>query len=163
MIGTAIANYFRLTGWRKWACTASVSALIGVVGYFAGPSIYAAVRPIVIKAITACTVFFSSAQEWVLRTLGIAQTYINQALRLVNEKTINFTKTVLNHLSNRDRYVPIKMIIDCIKTGKATPDPQGTKAIMYTIDCFYRNGTKYYLEVLFDWATKTVLHFKYWR
>ena len=162
VIGTAIANYFRLTGWKKWACTASVSALIGVVGYFAGPSIYAAIRPIVIKAITACTVFFSSAQEWVLRTLGIAQTYINQALRLVNEKTINFTKTVLNHLSNPDRHVPIKMIIDCIKTGSARPDPQGTNAIMYTIDCFYRNGNRYYLEVLFDWATKTVLHFKYW-
>ena len=162
VIGTAIANYFRLTGWKKWACTASVSALIGVVGYFAGPSIYAAIRPIVIKAITACTVFFSSAQEWVLRTLGIAQTYINQALRLVNEKTINFTKTVLNHLSNPDRHVPIKMIIDCIKTGSARPDQQGTNAIMYTIDCFYRNGNRYYLEVLFDWATKTVLHFKYW-
>ena len=40
---------------------------------------------------------------------------------------------------------------------------QGTRAIMYTVSNFYRNGNKYKLEVLFDWDTMTVRHFKYWR
>ena len=163
VIGYAIANYFRLTGWKRWACTASVSLLLGVVGYIAGPAIYAAVKPIIVKAITACTIVINKSQEWVLRALGVAQTYINQALRLVNSSTIKFTSTVLKYLNDSSRKVPIKTLIDCIKTGKARPDPQGTKAIMYTITNFYKNGKRYNLEVLFDWSKMTVLHFKYWR
>ncbi len=134
-----------------------------MVGWFAGPSIYAAIRPVVIKAITQCTVLFAKTQQWILNVLGIGQRYIRQALRIVDYYTINYTQTVLNHLNNPSRKVPIKSIIDCIKYGKPKLDTQGTGAIMYTIDNFWRGGKRYYLEVLFDWAKMTVLHFKYWK
>ena len=163
VVGMAIVNYFKLSGWRKWLVLGSVTALIGVVGWFAGPLIYKALKPIVQKAIARCTVSFSRSQEWILKVLGLSKTWIKQALRLVNSKNIKFTKTCLNRLKDPSRKVPIKFIIDCIKHGKARPDPQGTKAIMYTIKNFYRNGKKYKLEVLIDWAKMTVKHFKYFK
>ena len=163
LIGAAIVNYFRLSGWKKWLVLGSTSALIGVAGWFAGPAIYAALKPVITKAIVAGTLMFHSSKEWVLRTLGISQQYINQALRLVNARTIHFTNTCLQRMSNASRYVPVNLIINCIKYGTARSDPQGTRAIMYTVSNFYKNGVRYNLEVLFDWASMTVQHFKYWR
>ena len=163
VIGQAIANYFGLGNpWRSLV-VASTSVLLTVVGWFAGPAVYAAVRPVVIKAITACTIVFQKAQEWALKALGIAQVYINQVLRRVSQNAVHFTQTVLNHLNDPNRKVPVKLLVDCIRYGKARPDPQKTRAIMYTITNFYRNGQRYNLEVLFDWFTMTILHFKYWR
>ena len=95
--------------------------------------------------------------------MGIAQVYINQVLRRVSQNAVHFTQTVLNHLNDPNRKVPVKLLVDCIRYGKARPDPQKTRAIMYTITNFYRNGQRYNLEVLFDWFTMTILHFKYWR
>ena len=163
VIGNAIVNHFKI-GWPwRGLVVSSITALLTVVGWFAGPAIYAVIKPIVIKAITTCSVFFSTAQKWAIQLLGIGQQYIRQALRLVDYNTIRFTNTVLQHLNNSARAVPIRFIIDCIKTGKARPDPRGTSAIMYTITNFYKNGVRYNLEVLFNWSTMTVLHFKYWR
>ena len=123
VIGTALANYFKL-GWPwKGLVIGSVSAALTVVGWFAGPTVYAAVKPLVMKAIAACTVFFNRAQEWILKALGLSQTWINQALRLIDAKTVRFSQTVINHL-NGDRPVPIQTLIDAIKSGRAVPDPQ---------------------------------------
>lgn len=41
-------------------------------------------------------------------------------------------------------------------------DPQGTKAIMY-YTVMYKNNQAYNLEVLYDKASNTVLHFIYTR
>ena len=160
VIGTAIANYFNL-GWPwRGLVIGSVSVVLTVVGWFAGPAVYAAVKPLVIKAIAACTVVFNRAQEWILKALGVSQTWINQALRLIDAKTVKFTQTVLNHLNN-DRYMPVQTLIDAIKTGRAVQDPQGmANRVMYYCQVWI-NGKKYQLEVLVNWATKTIEHYLY--
>jgi hypothetical protein len=132
-----------------------------VIGWFAGPAIYAAVKPLVVKAIAACTVAFTTAQKWILETLGIARQYIDQALRLVSAKTINFSVRAAEVFNTPSRTVPLDKLINCIKNGVAKPDPQGSTAIMYTLQNVVINGKTYKLEVLFNWATKQIWHFKY--
>ena len=161
VIGTALVKHFHLTGWKKWLVLGSITGLMAIVGWFAGPAIYAALKPIVIKAITACTLAVGAIKEWALKALGIAQRYINQALRLITQDKLRFSKTVLERLDNPDRAVPIKILLECIKRGKATPDPQGTQAVMYYIT-MQKNGKTYTLEVLFNWATNKIIHFMYY-
>ena len=160
VIGTALVKHFHLTGWKKWLVLGSITGLMAIVGWFAGPAIYATLKPIVIKAITACTLAVGAIKEWALKALGIAQRYINQALRIVNKNLLRFSNTALNHMNDPDRAVPVKFLLECIKHGKALPDPRGSQAIMYTIK-MYKNGKSYILEVLFDWATNTIWHFCY--
>ena len=63
-------------------------------------------------------------------------------------------------MNNPGRFVPVQTLIQAIKEGRARPDPQGTKATMYTIEMF-KNGKGYNLEVLYDKASNTILHFLY--
>ncbi len=63
-------------------------------------------------------------------------------------------------MNNPGRFVPVQTLIQAIKHGTASADPQGTKAIMYTIEMF-KNGKAYNLEVLYDKASNTILHFLY--
>ena len=73
---------------------------------------------------------------------------------------VNFTKTTLSRMTDKARYVPVQLLIEAIKKGVARPDPQKTRAIMYTIQ-MVKNGKTYILEVLYDKATNTILHFLY--
>jgi len=63
-------------------------------------------------------------------------------------------------MNDPGRFVPVQTLIQAIKDGGARPDPQGTKAIMYTIE-MYKKGRGYNLEVLYDKASNTILHFLY--
>ena len=76
------------------------------------------------------------------------------------EQGVNFTGTAINRMENAARHVPVQVLIDAIKNGVASPDPQGTSAMMYTIE-MVRNGKTYVLEVLYDKATNTIMHFLY--
>lgn len=152
LIGVAIANYFRLTGWKKWLVIAGSTALVAVAGWFAGPAIYKAIKPVLQKAVEAGKL-----------ALNKISTSIAKLLRLVNSKNVKFAKTAKLHQGDPSRQVPLKHLVEAIKNGSAAPDPRGSKAIMYTIKNFWKNGKKYELEVLYDWATKTIYHFKYWR
>ena len=73
---------------------------------------------------------------------------------------VNFTNTTLKRMQDPNRFVPISTLMDAIKYGKMTADPQGTQAMMHTIEMF-KNGKAYNLEVLYDQATNTILHFLY--
>lgn len=92
VIGTALVKHFHLTGWKKWLVLGSITGLMAIVGWFAGPAIYAALKPIVIKAITACTLAVGAIKEWAFKALGIAQRCINQALRLIPQDKLRFRK-----------------------------------------------------------------------
>ena len=159
LIGNVIVDYFDLPECTRTLVTGGITGLLTVVGWFSGPAIYAALKPIVTKLIVTGQLVISKSQEWILKTIGIGQRYINQALRLININNVKFTKTVLNHLSG-DRPVPVRTLIDAIKSGVAKPDPQGTSAIMYYADVWV-NKKLYKMEVLVDWSTKTILHYLY--
>jgi len=82
------------------------------------------------------------------------------------EEGVNFTRTTTKRMNDPNRFVPVQTLIQAIKEGVAQPDPQGTDAIMYTIQMTkYNKKTKsfkdYTLEVLYDAETNTILHFMY--
>ena len=64
-------------------------------------------------------------------------------------------------MANPARYVPVSILKMAIKYGTQSPDPQGSNAIMYTIQ-MYRNNVEYTLEVLFDKVSNTIYHFMYY-
>ena len=76
------------------------------------------------------------------------------------EEGLNFTITTSKHMNNASRFVPVQTLKQAIIKGVSRPDPQGSKALMY-YTTMYKNGKKYNLEVLYDSATNTILHFKY--
>ena len=63
-------------------------------------------------------------------------------------------------MNEKARQVPVQVLIEAIKNGVASPDPQGTDAIMYTIEMI-KKGKTYTLEVLYSAATNTIWHFLY--
>jgi RHS repeat-associated protein len=89
LIGLAIAKHFKLTGWKRWACTASVSLLIGVVGYFSGPAIWAAIKPVIVKAISAGTLLVNKIAIWVQQTLGVIRPFADKAINKVGQFTVS--------------------------------------------------------------------------
>jgi len=76
------------------------------------------------------------------------------------QQGINFTNTTLQRMQDPNRFVPVHTLMDAIRYGTANPDPQGSQAIMYTIEMF-KNGKAYQLEVLYDKASNTIFHFLY--
>jgi hypothetical protein len=77
------------------------------------------------------------------------------------EEGLNFSDSALRHFNNPDRFVSIQMLIDTIKTGIVTPDPQGVNNLMMYYKQVSIRGKMYNLEVLYDSTTNTVKHFMY--
>jgi len=81
----------------------------------------------------------------------------------VTKKFLNFTRTASNHLDEAGRRIPIEIIKQVIETPMTVvSDPRGTSAHMY-FSQLWRNGELYNVEVLYDRASNTVMHFKYSR
>ena len=123
------------------------------------PIIYTVVTGTVIGTATGAALGAGvglTAQAIGLTSSGVVGTGLYKTL----DQGVNFTKTTLQRMNDSCRFVPVQTLIDAIKHGDPSADPQGTKAIMYTIDLI-KNGTSYKLEVLYDKASNTILHFLY--
>ena len=73
---------------------------------------------------------------------------------------MNFSGIASEHMTDPNRHIPVQILREVIKTGKAMPDPRGSHAIMYYGKMF--RGTKpYNVKVLYDKISNTVYHFKY--
>jgi hypothetical protein len=148
-----------------------VGAIIGALaGGIAGATIsykkYNEVKwqYVVISAIAggAAGAALGAAAGYAIEAIGVtASGAIGTGLYKSLEEGVNFTKTTLERMTDPNRYVPVSTLIDAIKNGIANPYPQGTDAIMYTIE-MVRNNVTYTLEVLYDEATNTILHFMYY-
>jgi hypothetical protein len=93
--------------------------------------------------------------------IGLTSTgAISTGLYKTIDEGVNFSKAALNHMTESFRFVPVQSLIEAIKYGTSNPDPQGSKAIMYTVE-MVRNGTAYTLEVLYDEVSNTIYHFLY--
>ncbi len=148
-IGGAIYSQVKY-GEVRWQNIAAGAAIGGAVGLTGG----AAAGAIIAGSATAST-------GAVLTGMGVAgATASAGAVYKTLEKGVDFTQTTLTRMNNPNRFVPVQTLIQAIKSGAARPDPQGTKAIMYTIELF-KSGKAYNLEVLYDKATNTILHFLY--
>jgi hypothetical protein len=76
--------------------------------------------------------------------------------------SLKFSQSSARHMQEAGRYVPIQILQQAIKDGNVSKDPQGSSALMYTIEMF-KNNVSYTLEVLYDSASNMIYHFKYWR
>ena len=64
-------------------------------------------------------------------------------------------------MDDASRMIPVQTLDDVIKATIAiAKDPQGTNAIMYYSQMI-KNGKLYNVEVLYDKATNTIMHFLY--
>lgn len=76
ILGLALANYFNLKGWKRWAVTASTSLLMGIVGWFAGPVIWKGIKAAVAYLISAGTMLYHKIQSWVANALGLTKQWL---------------------------------------------------------------------------------------
>jgi RHS repeat-associated protein len=74
---------------------------------------------------------------------------------------LNFTDTVLKHMSNPGRMVPIQTLAEAIRSGTRMPDPQGAAGAVKIVQQVFVNGTPRTLEIIYREADKTILHFLY--
>ncbi len=151
-IGGGIYSYTKYgeVRWHNVVAGAGIGGAIGLTGGAAAGAIFAG-------SATAST-------SAVLTGMGFAGAGITGGsggvIYKTLEKGVNFTQTTKSRMNNPGRFVPVQTLIQAIKEGRARPDPQGTKATMYTIEMF-KNGKGYNLEVLYDKASNTILHFLY--
>ena len=79
----------------------------------------------------------------------------------------NLSRDVRFHLENEEgRYVPVNIMRQAIRYGKATPDPRGSPGIMYRIGVRKYSVRKgyikdYELEILYDKKMKMIHHVLY--
>lgn len=72
-----------------------------------------------------------------------------------------YTKTVMNHMKDPNRYVPESVVGYVIRYPiKTGPDPRGTSATMY-YSTMKRNGKLYNIEILYDSKQNRILHILY--
>lgn len=106
----------------------------------------------------AVAIFSNDASDVLMLTSKVDDTVYSTI-----DAGLNFTDTALQHFKNPNRFVPIQMIIDTVKTGTPLPDPQGYA----TLTMYYKQvliGNKLYnLEVLYESVTNTIYHFQYTR
>ncbi len=76
ILGLALANYFNLKGWKRWAVTSSTSLLLGIVGWFAGPVIWKGIKAAVAYLITTGTMLYHKIQSWVVNALGLTRQWL---------------------------------------------------------------------------------------
>jgi hypothetical protein len=155
-IGGGIYSYVK-HGEVRWQNVAAGMAVGGVIGLTGG----AAAAYLTAGSVTASTgaVLAGMGVGGATVAGGSGVIAISQGHKTL-EQGVNFTRTTLARMANPARFVPVQTLIQAIKHGMANPDPQGTKAIMYTIE-MYKNSKAYILEVLYDKVTNTILHFLY--
>src|SRR5262249_17073458 len=62
---------------------------------------------------------------------------------------LNFTDTVLRHMSNPGRMVPIQTLAEAIRSGTRMPDPQGAAGAVKIVQQVFVNGTPRTLEIIY--------------
>ncbi|MCL2284910.1 MAG: hypothetical protein FWC32_00930, partial [Firmicutes bacterium] len=89
LIGTAIANYFELTGWARRAAIGGGSLLVGIAGWFAGPAVINVASHAIAGAVMTGNLALTSIPAWIVGALGIGQKFADRAvLNLIGSSTL---------------------------------------------------------------------------
>nr|WP_199156977.1 hypothetical protein [Pedobacter sp. ASV2] len=99
------------------------------------------------------------AKRYFARKIGIE--IVEVAAKGGSKELFNFSTKAAEYMANSGRAVPIQTLEQAIKSTKGVLDPRGSRALMHTTEMF-KNGKAYNLEVLYDKATNSIWHFKYW-
>ena len=85
---------------------------------------------------------------------------VSESGKIVND-VFNFTDVTTRHMQERGRKLPIQVLKDAIETGYSVLDPQNSSNAKMYYKTICVNNKPYNLEVLYDKATNTILHFLY--
>lgn len=86
----------------------------------------------------------------------------SEVVKSTSKELFNFSTKAAEHMAQKERAVPIQILQQAIKGTKGVIDPRGSKALMHTTK-IWKNGKLYNLEVLYDKATNSIWHFKYYQ
>ena len=95
-----------------------------------------------------------------LNISGIYRVEAFDPAALEANRNLNFSTTSAEHMSDPNRYVPVQILQEAIRTGTPMPDPRGGSSTMY-YTTMMRGSKSYNLEVLYDAPSNTIYHFKY--
>jgi RHS repeat-associated protein len=80
------------------------------------------------------------------------------------KELFKFTGTAAAHMDEAGRMIPVQTLDDIIKAPMAVvKDPRGATNAMMHYSQMWKNGKLYNVEVLYDNATNTIMHFQYGR
>ena len=141
LLGTLVADYYGLTGWRRNAAIAGFTAGGAVLGWFAGPLVEKLALSIAaeLKIVTSSTI-----------------PIITQKL-IASIDTLKYSNTVLGHTERTYTHSiqTIKMIMEACTPVKDAFLPNGLK---WVVEGFY-NGTSGLWELVIDLDKNTIVHF----
>ncbi len=80
----------------------------------------------------------------------------------LNDKVPQFSTIAAERMENPNRYVPVQILQDVVRTTQGIPDPRGSDALMHYTTIF-KNGGMYNFEILNHHATNKIYHFLYSR
>ncbi|MBS4169097.1 hypothetical protein [Parachlamydia sp. AcF125] len=100
------------------------------------------------------------------KAASISSSSLNEAVKFTSQRGLfNFSQTTIKHMDNPDRMVPIQLLKEVIGSPMGAPirDPKGASSAMMYYSQITKNGKLYNIEVLYDKASNTILHFEYAR
>ncbi|MCL2311623.1 MAG: hypothetical protein FWC41_03885 [Firmicutes bacterium] len=100
-VGHALAKHLKLRGWHYWACVGGGAAILGVVGYYAAPAVFAAIKPLVISAITSDTLIINRLVDWIRVALGIVDS--NKLNHIFGKPRHNLSRFLDSFGGNQDK------------------------------------------------------------
>lgn len=169
VIGTALSNYFKLKWPWNGLVTTSVTALLTVVGWFAGPAIYAAIKPIILSALNAGMLMFNKIQLWVYQILGYSKNWIaTQATKFLVKYASKIGQTATVASKTGRSYQNSTLLIKTImQSAKPQFDNWLTFGLKWVVKGTYwsvsSNGTKVatqgVYELVIDVLKMRIVHF----
>ncbi len=160
IIGKLIVNHFNLKGWKKWVVLGGASLLLGVLGWFSGPTLLKLIRSLVTKMIESGKLFIGRISVNVLKALKSSKWIINQAEKYILKRIpkLKLTKTVAKNLKTR----PYIKSYNTIKNIIQSATPKFDKSLKFGLKWVAKgsfNGKKGVYELVIDITKMTIVHF----
>jgi len=138
IVGTAIANHFELTGWRRRVVIGGTSLMAGVVGWFAGPAVVNVARSALVYAVSTGMILTYQIPKWVREAINWASQF-------------SIPQKIIDQMSRRG-WTPdsIRQTINtATQIGEATNRATGNSATVFFV------ANNYYVVV--DNVTRVVI------
>ncbi|MCL2313512.1 MAG: RHS repeat-associated core domain-containing protein [Firmicutes bacterium] len=169
LVGNAIVKHLKLRGKHYWLCVCGSATLLGIVGYFAAPAVFAAVKPVVLSAATTSAFMFNKLQVWIYRMLGFSDDWISKKATeflIKHADKIGKSGTVSTQVG-RPYQDSTLMIRNIMQSGKPVLDKSLKFGLKWIVKGTYWNMNKHNIkqatqgvyELIVDVLSLRIVHF----
>ncbi|MBN2081896.1 hypothetical protein JW859_06760 [bacterium] len=155
-INNWMAQNHTLAGVAGAAGSAAIALVVSAVA--AGALIVTGAADVVAAGIGAATRWVSA--QTAAAASAITTTLLNAKVDRI-ARLMRFNPSAAQHMSEKWRRVPIYTQAEAIVTGQKIADPLQMEGYYKYVTTMVRNGTEYYLEVVYNPITHQVQHFQY--